>query len=90
MNTSAQRAAIYARVSSHRQQKQATIESQLAELRERARQDGVRLLEEHIVIDEGHSGSYLASEILCAKGSLTWSMFTLPIALLADMPIRQF
>ena len=59
MNTSAQRAAIYARVSSHRQQKQATIESQLAELRERARQDGVCLLEEHIVIDEGHSGSYL-------------------------------
>ena len=59
MNTSAQRAAIYARVSSHRQQKHATIESQLAELRERVRQDGVRLLEAHIVIDDGHSGSYL-------------------------------
>ena len=59
MNISAQRAAIYARVSSHRQQKQATIESQLAELRERVRRDGVHLLEEHIVIDDGHSGSYL-------------------------------
>jgi predicted site-specific integrase-resolvase len=59
VNTSARRAAIYARVSSHNQRRHATIESQLAELRERARQDGVRLMEEHIVIDEGHSGSYL-------------------------------
>jgi len=54
-----QRAAIYARVSSHRQQKQATVESQLADLRERVGRDGVGLLEEHILVDDGHSGSYL-------------------------------
>jgi site-specific DNA recombinase len=53
------RAAIYARVSSHRQQKLATIDSQLQELRTRVGQDGHQLLEEHILVDDGHSGSYL-------------------------------
>ena len=53
------RAGIYARVSTQRQQQQATIDSQVAELRARVRQDGHQLLEEHILLDDGHSGSYL-------------------------------
>ncbi len=51
--------AIYARVSSHRQQKQATIESQITELRARVTHDGHPLYEEYILVDDGHSGSYL-------------------------------
>ena len=53
------RAAIYARVSTSRQRKDATIESQLTELRNRVAHDGHQLLREHIVVDDGHSGSYL-------------------------------
>ena len=53
------RAAIYARVSSHRQQKQSTIRSQVAQLRSRVEQEGHQLLDEHILLDDGYSGSYL-------------------------------
>ena len=53
------RAGIYARVSSHRQQRQATIESQVAELRARVLRDGHQLLDEHVLMDDGYSGSYL-------------------------------
>src|SRR5688500_3687834 len=53
------RAAFYARVSSDHQAKQATIASQVAALRERIAADGVVLLNEHAVIDEGYSGSTL-------------------------------
>jgi len=53
------RAAIYARVSTSRQRKEATIDSQLTELRNRVECDGHQLLEEHIVVDDGQSGSYL-------------------------------
>ncbi len=52
------RAAIYARVSSDRQAREATIESQLAALRERLRADGAVLVEE--CLDEGFSGVSLA------------------------------
>ena len=48
--------AIYARVSSHRQHKEATIDSQLADLRLRVKQDGHQLLENHVLIDDGYSG----------------------------------
>ena len=54
-----QRAAIYARVSTQRQQKHSTIDSQVAELRTRVAEDGHQLLEEHVLLDDGYSGSYL-------------------------------
>jgi site-specific DNA recombinase len=59
MSLRPRRAAIYARVSSLRQQKQATIDSQVTQLRCRVEQDHHQLLEEHILLDDGYSGSYL-------------------------------
>jgi site-specific DNA recombinase len=53
------RAAIYARVSSQRQKKQSTIQSQVTQLRCRVEQDRHQLLDEHILLDDGYSGSYL-------------------------------
>jgi site-specific DNA recombinase len=51
--------AIYARVSSDRQAEAGTIESQVAELKERVKTDGWTLLEEGCFIDEGCSGTTL-------------------------------
>lgn len=51
--------ALYARVSSERQVRQATIESQLAALRARAAQDGCVVLPSDEYVDNGHSGSSL-------------------------------
>ena len=59
MSTLPRRAAIYARVSSQRQQRQATIQSQVMQLRSRVEQDGHQLLDKHILLDDGYSGSYL-------------------------------
>ena len=59
MSSLPRRAAIYARVSSQRQQKQSTIQSQIAQLRCRVEQDAHQLLDEHILLDDGYSGSYL-------------------------------
>ncbi|MBC8423545.1 recombinase family protein [bacterium] len=59
MHSMPRRAAIYARVSTSRQRKEATIDSQLTELRTRVERDGHQLLPEHIVVDDGQSGSYL-------------------------------
>ena len=50
-------AAIYARVSSEQQAKDHTIASQVDALRERIRDDGLKLEEELCFIDEGYSGS---------------------------------
>ena len=58
------RAAIYARVSSERQVKENTISSQLAELRQQITADGLALLEDHVFVDEGHSGSTLVRPAL--------------------------
>lgn len=52
------KAAIYARVSTEKQEEQKTIESQLAELREVCRKDGVQIVKEYI--DDGISGGALA------------------------------
>jgi len=52
-------AAIYARVSSRHQRQQATIDSQVAELRARVRADGNDVEEAHILLDDGRSGSFL-------------------------------
>ena len=53
------RAAIYARVSTERQERQQTIGSQLAALRAWASAQGHSLVEEHVFRDEGYSGSRL-------------------------------
>lgn len=52
-------AAIYARVSTERQERQQTIDSQLEALRAWARQQGHELIDEHVFRDEGMSGSHL-------------------------------
>jgi len=53
------RVAIYARVSSDRQAKTATIASHLAALKQRVQQDGYNLEEELNFIDDGYTGSTL-------------------------------
>lgn len=52
-------AAIYARVSTGRQEQEATIESQLDEVRNRLTSDGYSLPQDNIFIDEGWSGELL-------------------------------
>jgi site-specific DNA recombinase len=54
------RAALYARVSTRRQEKEATIESQLAQLVAYAEEMGYELLPEHQFVDQAVSGKYLA------------------------------
>ena len=51
--------AIYARVSSDQQAERHTIDSQLAELKARAVQDGHQIREDMLFIDNGHSGASL-------------------------------
>ncbi len=53
------RAAIYARVSTERQERQQTIDSQLSALRDWARTQDHALAEMHVFRDEGYSGSRL-------------------------------
>jgi len=53
------RAAVYARVSTERQERYATIDSQLAALRAWAAAGGHVLTDEHVFRDEGYSGSRL-------------------------------
>jgi site-specific DNA recombinase len=52
-------AAIYARVSTERQERQQTIDSQLTTLREWVRAEGHQHGEEHVFRDEGYSGARL-------------------------------
>ena len=53
------RAAVYARVSTERQERQQTIEGQLAALRAWAVEQGHDLAAEHVFRDEGYSGARL-------------------------------
>jgi site-specific DNA recombinase len=53
------RTAIYARVSSDQQAEEATIESQIAELKERLQKEGCALGEEFCFLDDGYSGETL-------------------------------
>jgi site-specific DNA recombinase len=62
MPVSIKKAAIYARVSSEKQEKEKTIESQLEELREICKNDGVEIVKEYI--DNGFSGATLARPAL--------------------------
>ncbi len=52
-------AALYARVSSQRQAEGLTIQSQVAAIQERIRQNGLAVDEERCFLDEGYSGSTL-------------------------------
>lgn len=54
--------ALYARVSSDRQVRDHTIESQIAELKRRIAVDGHELLEEYVFTDDGRRGSNLERE----------------------------
>jgi hypothetical protein len=54
-----QAAALYARVSTDKQKKEQTIDSQLDTLRKAARDGGYELLEEYVFVDENYSGSRL-------------------------------
>ena len=51
--------AIYARVSSDQQAERPTIDSQLAELKARAGQDGHQIRDDMLFVDNGHSGASL-------------------------------
>ena len=53
------RAAIYARVSTERQERQQTIDSQLAALRAWAEASGHELNDHHVFRDDGYSGARL-------------------------------
>jgi site-specific DNA recombinase len=53
------RAALYARVSTARQEQEETIDSQIAEVRQRIESDEALLLDSSIYVDEGYSGSLL-------------------------------
>lgn len=53
------RAALYARVSTARQEQEETIDSQIAEVKQRILEDGNTLIEKCVFIDEGYSGSML-------------------------------
>src|SRR4051812_48862917 len=54
------RAALYARVSTRRQEEEETIGTQLDELRDRIQADGHLLVEECVYTDEGWTGELLA------------------------------
>src|SRR2546426_11179 len=87
-------AAIYARVSSEQQAKDHTITSQVDALRERIRDDGLKLDEELCFIDEGYSGSTVVRPALerlrdqAAAGAVDRLYVHSPDRLAAAMPIR--
>ena len=56
--------ALYARVSSEQQSKQATVESQIAALQDRARADGMIVMPSDIYVDDGFSGAMLVRPAL--------------------------
>jgi len=60
------RAALYARVSTARQEQEETIDSQVAEVRQRIDADDAILLDSNIYVDEGYSGSLLERPALDA------------------------
>lgn len=59
-NNNTKVAGLYARVSTGRQENEATIESQIAEIREQINKDGNSLLREHEFKDDGWTGTVLA------------------------------
>jgi hypothetical protein len=61
------RAAIYARVSTDRQDRDQTIDGQLTALRQWATEQGHELRPEHVFTDEGYSGARLGRPGLVAE-----------------------
>jgi len=58
------RLALYARVSSDKQEREETIDSQLDQLRHLAAERGLPVLDRHLYLDDGYSGSLLARPAL--------------------------
>ncbi len=89
------RAAIYARVSTERQERQQTIDSQLTALRAWAVEQGHTLTETHVYRDEGYSGSRLDRPGLdglrdAIRDAEVMSLqCSAPTAWPANMPIRS-
>jgi site-specific DNA recombinase len=54
------RVALYARVSSDKQEREETIDSQLAQLRDLAMKKGLTVADRHVYLDEGYSGDLMA------------------------------
>lgn len=67
------RVALYARVSSEQQALQCAIDSQVAALRERMRDDGVSCEAELCFIDDGYSGSTLVRPALEKLRDIAWA-----------------
>ena len=80
------RAAIYARVSTGRQERDQTIDGQLTALRQWATEQGHELRPEHVFTDEGYSGARLDRPGLdrlrdaarARSGSVSYTHLTLP------------
>ena len=54
------RVSLYARVSSDKQEREETIDSQLAQLRDLAQKKGLTVVDRHVYLDEGYSGDLMA------------------------------
>jgi len=67
------RAAIYARVSSDQQAQQGTIDSQIADLRQRVQANGLTLDEELCFVDDGYTGSTLIRPALERLRDTAWA-----------------
>ncbi len=68
-----QTTALYARVSSQRQADELTIASQVAALKKRIDEDGLRIAEEACFLDEGYSGAMLVRPALERVRDLAWA-----------------
>jgi len=85
------RAAIYARVSTERQQSQQTIDSQLAVLTAWVSQQGYELSPDHIYKDEGASGSRLDRPALDAlRDAAQMAAFDVVVVLSPDRLARKY
>jgi site-specific DNA recombinase len=65
--------ALYARVSSQRQVDEMTVSSQLAAIKERIAQDGLRIDDDACFIDEGYTGALLVRPALERLRDLAWA-----------------
>ena len=87
--------ALYARVSTDRQNRDQTIESQLAALRRWAEEQGHAIQPEHVFTDDGYSGSRLDRPALdrlrdaIREGEVDVVAVYSPDRLRAAMPIRS-
>jgi hypothetical protein len=89
------RAALYARVSTDKQEREETVASQVDLLQQAAETHGYEVLPGHVFIDDGISGTRLDRPALdrlrdlAAEGAFEVILVTALIAWLAAMPIRS-